>query len=205
MHQQRRVVELRRQLAAASQADSILAPPVDEAAVSPGTGARATPLTEAEKLQLLRLRAEVSRLRQAVKSTATTRNPSHAPGATNVINAAVPPSYRLAAQWEFKGFESPEAAIESFFWAARNRDTNAITQALPPAPLAATGTKPTLVEFDSVFNAVGNLPGIQLLSTRLVSDTEAEVELQFDPRPDGLRDKLKCRRIGVEWRLDMFR
>jgi hypothetical protein len=96
-------------------------------------------LSESEKLELLRLRAEVTRLQQRLKELAPVKaenenlkkrvGPAGAGGAGLV---PLPAGYVKRAEARFVGAATPEAALQSFFWALEQRDTNTLLQLLSP-------------------------------------------------------------------------
>jgi hypothetical protein len=96
------------------------------------------PLSESEKLELIALRAEVTRLQERRKELAAVKAENEklhkhlAPAGTGTEQAPLPAGYVRRREARFVGAATPEAALQSFFWALEQRDTNALLQLLGP-------------------------------------------------------------------------
>jgi len=78
-------------------------------------------LSSAQLGELLRLRGEVGLLRKDSQELAKLRSP------TNPSPPGVQPqAYLPSAAWANVGADKPEAAIQTFFWAGKQRDTNVV-------------------------------------------------------------------------------
>jgi RNA polymerase sigma factor (sigma-70 family) len=79
-------------------------------------------LTKAQLKELLRLRGEVGPLRRESQELARQRasQPAAAPA------SPAPRDFLPAAAWANVGSDSPEAAIQTFFWAAKHGETNLV-------------------------------------------------------------------------------
>ena len=75
-----------------------------------------------EHRELLRLRGEVGLLRKESQELARRRSQQQA---GQVVQEERQP-YRPAESWANVGIDSPEAALETFFWAARQRDADLV-------------------------------------------------------------------------------
>jgi hypothetical protein len=86
--------------------------------------------------ELLRLRGEVGVLRQQSKELEALREKNrqaraaldsgHKPQDANVAGAAATADYWPRGSWAFAGYASPEAALQSFFWAANKGDVKTL-------------------------------------------------------------------------------
>ncbi len=81
-------------------------------------------LSKAQLTELLRLRSEVGLLRKDNQELARLRSPS-ARG-----SASPEPNYLPATAWANVGLDKPEAAIQTFFWAGKQGDTNVLSNLL---------------------------------------------------------------------------
>ncbi len=177
--------------------------------------AQSNQLAELTKLQseVLRLRAEVSRLRPAQNRT----KPETAAAPTGPTGPApsgnhVPGVIIAKGQLASAGHATPEAALETYFWATTQGSFEDVVKAVTPERLVtlARDTDDLRKQFDR--ERVQQAPafaGIQLLTKRVVS--EHEVQLQFkmhlDPSfqkahtdiPDSFIQAMI--RIGDDWKL----
>jgi RNA polymerase sigma factor (sigma-70 family) len=84
-------------------------------------------LTKAQLTELLRLRGEVGPLRRDSQDLARLRATSRAePAAAAAAQPALAPNFIPAAAWANVGADKPEAAIQTFFWAAKHGETNLV-------------------------------------------------------------------------------
>lgn len=206
--QHRQLTGLRHQLNTASTEEAAAAEPTSSA----GPNAP-TPLTESEKVTLLRLRSELAQLKRDAQVRA--RAGTGVPGTANHVrvvgtnltpsNATLPPGYRRTAEFRFRGYDTPESALESFVWAAKNHDTNALITALPPEMVKARPTGGPGFDYTQLFQSIGRMPGLRVVSTTLVGDDQATLKLQSDPRNESTADDIWFRRIDGQWRIDLMR
>src|SRR5436189_3861986 len=81
-------------------------------------------LSKAQLAELLRLRGEVGLLRKDSQELARLRSPS--------ARASAPErrEYLPATAWANVGLDKPEAAVQTFFWAGKQGDTNVLSNLL---------------------------------------------------------------------------
>lgn len=199
--QRRQISELRSQIE--QQADASRSAAI--VAASPPDALGITPLNEAEKIQLLRLRAEVARLRNAKITTPVRRSTPGTSQGTNTTGIPLPEGYRPAAQLRYAGFATPEKTLESFLWAVRNHDTNVLLQILPPETAEKFSASLAKGEDNGLFENAGKLPGFRVRSSRTLSDNNAELEIQIDPRSESGAEKISFERVDGAWKLDFLR
>lgn len=127
----------RRELAARRAA---LARPAVEAPNTPAPSPTSAPLTDAESRELLTLRRDVGQLRrQRPQLDHLRRENARLRAALTPAEASAPDgnpaalnNYRLASKASFLGLATPADTLESFLYAARHRDTNALVRVLTP-------------------------------------------------------------------------
>ena len=177
---------------------------------APHEAPKVTPLTEDEKLELLRLRSEVARLRQAsTKSPTRSSSGSGRSGGTGPIpqtdpstGIPFPEGFRPVALAQFAGFATPQDTLESFFWAIRRRDSNVIFQALTAESGQMITTAATHGETENPLEQIARLvPGYRIRSTKTESDNHAELEVQIDPRSPSQSEKMVFDRVEGVWKL----
>ena len=198
--QRRRILELRQQMerqVALARSASVVVP-------DPAAAVQVVPLTEAEKLELLRLRSEVARLRQAAK-TPNTGIRSGSVGRTDEVTVfRRPKGYQMAAQTHFAGFDTPENTLESFLWALRNRDTNRMFEALTAESGQIISAGLTQAENgDPIEQIVKMIPGFRIRSADAISDHHVELEVQIDPRSETRTEKMSFDRVDGLWKLNL--
>lgn len=192
-----------------SSAHNALSPRQSEATPSPSTP---LPLSDAEHRELLTLRRDVGQLRREkpdldrlksqnqrlrmAAAKASARNPDGSPSE---------PAYLSGANARFVGLATPAETLQSFLFAARRRDTNALFQVLTPesagnlaAQIGSNGTY-------SMLNQIAAFPGFRIKAIRELPNGTVEADLQFDPRSDddATVKKLTLERINGEWRLQL--
>ncbi|MHB1308484.1 MAG: hypothetical protein ACYDC1_19605 [Limisphaerales bacterium] len=166
----------------------------------------ATALSEAEKLELMRLRAEVTRLRQRQRELANVRQENEvlrstfATGGTNGSGARFTalPGWVRRQEAQFLGNATPEAALQSFFWAIEHRDTNVLMQILSEDQ-AEHIRRAIAEEPDKFWARIAIVPGYRLIASEPRSDTE--VVLKVETLPTEPPDEMRVSKVGNEWRL----
>jgi len=197
--------DLRSELANTNQARLPAAPP----AVS--TGVPQSPLSEAENLELMRLRAEVTRLharqrdlanvrvenqnlqaRLAAKSAATNTPPG---------GSVLPPDYIKGSTAQNMGFATPEAALQTLFWAMAHADTNLLFQALSPE--AAERTRQEYQSNPEEFlHNMAAIPGFLIKSRETSPDGSVSLKVTILPSDISGQD-VKAHQIDGQWRIDL--
>lgn len=205
-----RVREAPNQRAAASPASAPTTEP-RPATVSPLTGREtAPPLSDAEIRELLTLRRDVAGLRarrpkieQLQAENQRLRTALANAGKSRPDGALSPDSYMVASKAKFMGVARPADTLQSFLFAMRNRDTNALFQVLTPAAIASITEQMQREGPDKFLAGMGTIPGFLIKSLDEKLDGSVEAELQFDPNSPGGTGKLKLQRINGEWRLSL--
>jgi len=101
---------------------------------------------------------------------------------------------------KFAGFATAEATLQSFVWAARNRDTNVLFQAVNEKTAeqirAELERKP-----EEFWQGAGKLPGFLITGQTVGEDDTVELSVEFVPGMEA--QKIRLRREGGAWKLEM--
>ncbi|MBE7502080.1 MAG: hypothetical protein HS113_17650 [Verrucomicrobiales bacterium] len=175
-------------------------------------------LSETEKLELIRLRGEVTRLRQQVRDldgvraehqrlrtslglppAPTNAAPPGASGATGTGAVLPPPARYLRRQdAQFAGFATPEAALQSVLWAIEHRDANALLSS------TTEDVRGRLLEVlasdhaERMWEGLRLVQGLRLLSTEPAGD---ELVIQAEFLPGEPAESIRLVRQGNEWKI----
>jgi RNA polymerase sigma factor (sigma-70 family) len=174
-------------------------------------------LADNQKAELLRLRNEVGMLREQTNQMNGLREQNRqllaqqADGAKTKSDSAKntdeqPPVPKTS--WAFSGYATPEATLQSLFWALREGDTNAFQaylQGLGPEARAKIEQDAKSRGGANAFASLGNdetggMTGFQLVKKVPLSDDKVVVEIQTmgDTAPAQM---ILMRKIGDEWKL----
>jgi len=161
-------------------------------------------LNQEEQMELLRLRGEYARLHQRQRELAPLQAENKAllarvaaaqanekPGAV-----AVPPGYIKRKDARFAGYGTPEAALESSFWAIANRDTNTLLHIMPQIAHVFFGA-----EAEKSWKEAGILPGFRILKNEPRSDSRVSLTIEMLPGDERI---IEAHKNGEEWQLDGF-
>lgn len=166
-----------------------------------------TPLTQAETLELMRLRSEVTRLQARQRELAEVRAENQrlraqavAP-ATNLNTSlpSLPPGYVRRSEAQNAGFATPAAALQTFFWAVEHRETNVFLEALMPA-FAEKLRAAAESQANDIFDEAGKMPGFRVREQ--VASPDGSVELELEILPGDTMPRLRARPVAGQWRLD---
>jgi hypothetical protein len=165
----------------------------------------AKPLSEGEKIELMRLRREAGELtRRRRDLMAVTNEHSRLKGQIDAARTngrpALPPGYLLAAEAKFSGQTTPESALQSFFWAMRQGDQNALKQIMTEES-AANFVAEMQKGGEEGFNKMRRmLAGFRVVERKEEGD-DAELKVEIAPGVDPI--PLRFRKVGDAWRLAM--
>jgi hypothetical protein len=165
--------------------------------------------------ELLRLRGEVGALRQQGKEIETlreenrqarvelesTRKPEKAGAAESPATA----DYWPRDSWAFAGYASPDAALQSSFWAANKGDLKTFLSGL-------TGDVQQMVEKDiagkseseastKAMAEVARLDSVRVLNRDVQADDTVVLTAAFGDASGGGTNRLLMKRIGSDWKL----
>lgn len=167
------------------------------------------PLTVEETRELMKLRNEVTRLRQRKKELEAVRAENEklraqlTTASTNLAPSQVrmPPGYILRRDAQFQGFQTPEATLQSFFWALANRDINVLAQAMGGDAYREIMAEIQRDGEEAVWKGAGSLPGFVVTKSESRSDYEKELLLELMP---GEEFRVLTRKEGQQWKLFDF-
>ncbi len=198
VHQRHRLAELRPAHPAAAD--------VPEPASAPrvAAGDPTAPLSEAEHLELLKLRGQVKPLveqlaRSAVLSNqnarlqaklAAARKPAPQPG----------PGYIRRAEARNLGNATPETALETFLYAAQNRDTNALFLVMGERMREIMAPELARQGVEGFFKSQGTVPGARVASRKEVGPDRVELLVEFIPGAPNM--PLNFVRSAAGWELE---
>jgi RNA polymerase sigma factor (sigma-70 family) len=179
-----------------------------------------------DKAELMRLRGEIARLRTQVASS----QPGPAPRANAHVKADLPlsaqPGYVAASQIQFSGLATPEAALQSYLWAADHPASGKLLSTLvlpdglrvPPSEAGqnvtfGSGLREVLgsgAESPAVDISMRVGPDQPLRPTqgyRIVGETDLgpdikQIEVQRE-QPDGsvVNESHTLKKVGDEWKV----
>ena len=184
--------------------DQLAAAKAQAAAASAPPRASSAPLSPAEKLELLRLRSEVTRLRQRQRDLANvqqTHTQLEAQAAARPGGAAAEPAlpsgYLRRTQAQMVGFGTPASALQSMLWAVEHRDTNVLLQAWSPA--MGAHLRSAVASGQDVFQDVGHIPGFLVRQQTTLPDGSVELQVEFIPGQAPV--KMQFRQQDGQWRM----
>jgi len=198
-------IELRQQADAenAARENGGLPPRVD--------GQEIQSLTEATR-ELPKLRNEVRQLRQQKPEIDRLRS-ENGQLAAQISSGANRPKlaqmegYVAKEKWVQAGFATPEATIQSFFWAIANQDPAYIVQCMSPKmkrefdrEFAGKSPEEQQKVFAEGMGTLGRMGGYRIAGTEQVS--ENKVIIGIEAAAGGHVMKMPLERIGNEWKLN---
>jgi hypothetical protein len=194
------------------QVDRVRAATVAQAAAaskpSPAATAPGASLSEPDKLELLRLRGEVTRLEarrrelaavKAENARLKARTPGGATGGAGGI--PIPAGYVRRQDTQNVGSATPEAALQSLFWAMERRDTNTLIQLLAPEVVDDFQRELARHEGEDFWKQA-RVPGFRVVSTTVAGSDSGDVAvLQVEIIPGETPHEMKAVLTNDGWRL----
>lgn len=205
LRQQRQVDRLHAEL---TRLQAIAATADTPARTAGPTGAAGAPSTRnlEDTRELMRLRAEVARLLKRQRDLAPLRveNERLRAAVTNLL-AKDPGGRPAAGSWvrrreaQFVGSATPEAALQSFFWAIEQRNTNALFQLVTAEAHAFFQKALNPDESAEFWSEMGRVPGFRVAATETRSDTEVCLKVEVIPGEEPA--EMTFTRSGGDWKL----
>lgn len=156
--------------------------------------------SEAEHLELLRLRGQIKPLAERVAGVAVLSNQNvrlQARLAAAKATPTFPPEgYIRRADAQNRGTATPESVIETFIWAAGNRDTNALLSCLVAPMRESMARQLTEQGADEFFKNQLRIPGFRIVDRKDDGPDEVTLTVEFGP---GLSAPMKFRRQDGAW------
>jgi hypothetical protein len=161
--------------------------------------------------ELLRLRNEVSQLMAKQRGLAGVSNESHqlealaAARATNTgAPLTLPPGYILRSQAQWSGFNTPDNTVQSFLWAAQNRDLTNLLQALTPEfaqQVMGQFQQKGGAASNEFFQGLSHFPGMRVVERQPQPDGSIELKVEIVP---GMPEQpIHVRFLNGQWKLDL--
>jgi hypothetical protein len=195
---------LRQQAAEAEKAQN-------EAASQGGDNPEIEALTEATR-ELPKLRNEVRQWRQQKPELERLRNENgrlaaQIASATNRPKLAQMEGYVAKEKWAQAGFATPEATVQSFFWAIANQDVSYMVQCMAPKmraqydrQFAGKSLEEQQKELAQGMAALAGMGGYRIAETEQVS--ENKVVVGIEAAAGGHVMKMPIERIEGQWKLN---
>lgn len=166
----------------------------------PGAPSPRHAASDAEYLELLRLRGQIKPLTERVAGVAVLSNQNvrlQARLAAAKATPAFPPEgYIRRADAQNRGTATPESVIETFLWAAGNRDTNALLACMA-APMRESMARQLAGQgADEFFKHQLRIPGFRIVDRKDNGPDEVILAVEFGP---GLSNPMKFRRQDGAW------
>jgi len=155
--------------------------------------------------EVARLRAELGRLRpqreEWDKLRAENRQLREELG--NAVRPAIPKE-----SWAYAGYDDPESACQSQYWASASGDPKLVLDSLCPEVRAnwAKRSEDEIAAFTSKLqNIMQRVPSFQVLGQRTISDDQVElITNEHLDKPDYPNCCLTFKRVGSEWKFYGF-
>jgi hypothetical protein len=158
-------------------------------------------LPDDQSLELLRLRGEVGLLRRQTRELEAVRNENlQARGG----GAAPTAGYWPRGSWAFAGYASPDAALQSYLWAANNGDTKVVRAGATGEELKQIdrelGGKSETEVSTSAKDDFANLKSVRVLNREVQADDTVVLTAVFEERTNTSTVKLLMKKIGNGWK-----
>jgi len=165
-------------------------------------------LSNEELRELMRLRSEVGRLREAAAETVKLRAAQSNATGPSPTRSKEPagPNYWPKDQLANVGFGTPEAAAQTAFWILKSGDMKALLACAPPEMLAEVqkemekeGPDAFQAEFKKKAQEMGQASGYRVLDKK--SDETGLVTLRIGFEGEGVAEDVTLKRYGTEWKI----
>ena len=165
-------------------------------------------------LELLKLRNEVRQLRAQAAEPDRLRGENQALTAAiaSLVQGKVPrladmDGYVAKESWSNAGFASPEATLQSFFWAVREGQLQQIAECLSPADKKGFEegfkNKPP-ADVTAELAGLTRMGGYRIADRTVVAGDDESVVLAVQAAASGAALKMTLKRFGSEWKITGF-
>ena len=166
-------------------------------------------LSPDQSRELLRLRAEAGRLRRENREVrAALSTPDNASGSKTSSEADAPEEHPRES-WTFAGRATPEAALESYYWAISNGDLGTLQAAMSPEGWKQLqdelkeeqeAQRETGADVAAVFSKhFSKLKGFHILSRDTISETDVSFKVAYSGMAGATSHRF--RKVGDEWKM----
>ena len=168
---------------------------------------RPKPLTPEELSELLRLRSEAGAQKRELanlQSMAAGRTGSASTGRV----AATPETqiHLTKDQWVFAGYATPEATLQTVWWAQTHKDKKAFLDALAPEDragfekmYAGKTDEEIMAANQDTLAQIQQVQGYRVLKNQVESDDQVSLMVYFDGADNW--QKIRMKRIQTEWKI----
>lgn len=168
-----------------------------------GAESGAAPPEAAARVELMALRAKVTELQQRQRELAGVSNEnlrlrSSLAGVSNLVARGLPAGFTRLDDARNRGQATPEAALETFLWSTKSRDSNVFLALMPPPAREFMARQIGEQGADAFFREQGKAPGFRIVG-RAENGTD-DVELKVEVAP-GVIAPMKFHRNTGSWTL----
>jgi hypothetical protein len=171
-------------------------------------------LTNADFLELMRLRAEVTELRTRVAPHEEPPSPASVPE-RQVLEGEKQPQKspeiaRLpSSAWAFVGYDNPTNAFQSWAWSVKSGDLEAFLNSLTPEAQEQTQQRFQGMSRDEIAkflkHEIASLKGLRFSEPKFTSDSEVTFTFAYSEADDGTtktrqEGNISFVRTGSEWK-----
>lgn len=177
----------------------------DEVTVSQPVRGGAGSLTAEERLELMRLRSEVTDLRERQRALGALTNRTAGlqqklAALTNAAAGRMPKGYIRRADARNRGAATPEAAFETFLWAIEHRDADAVLALVPAEGAESMRQHLAKGGRDKFFDDMPPFPGYRVVASE--ESRPGHVTLRVETAP-GQELPIQLGREQGTWRIGM--
>jgi len=171
-------------------------------------------LTEEQAGELLRLRGQVGLLRQQTRALETAREENRQTRAAlesgptrNSAAPATAPSadYWPQNSWAFKGYATPDAALQSSLWAANNGDIKAllgsVTGELQKAIAVDLNGKSEAEASIKAIDEVIGMKSLRIINRELQSDGTVVITAEIEGPTENRTQKFAMKKVDDDWKI----
>lgn len=171
------------------------------------------PLPADDSHELLRLRAEVTALRQqtaSLPSAVTENREVHAPSdrsarGTNAVNPTPSADYWPRDSWAFAGYANSDATLQSSLWAANNGDVKALlacTTGKLQEDIESQMSAKTETEMSArLMDQVGGIQSVQIVDRTVQPDGTVLATMSLQGKYDIRTEKVVLQQVGGDWKI----
>lgn len=163
------------------------------------------------QVELLRLRGEVSQMRRLLESQKPTTPQSQRPNQSVAEAKAHTPGLPISKdQLANAGYATPEAALETYFWAATKGSFDHVSESVSPGRMAEMVANANQEQLEAELKRdSAAFKGIQIIARKALPDQSVELKFRMEIDPNvraaqpGLPDSLVQPMILIDgqWRL----
>jgi hypothetical protein len=153
-----------------------------------------------EVTQLQALRSELERLRAENQRLKLAPIPS----SSSPVQNSQQPDYFAKANWTFAGYGTPDATLQSFFWAMREGDWKTLQASATAEGWARIGKGPGDEEIAAEFEEKArDTAGFRILERKAISEDEVVLRIHADGGGSSTGDQnIVLKRLDGGWKVE---